>query len=167
MRDKPVPVNPVTRDERRCCLPCGPTKSTTGVKAKASAPPHATPHLRGLDIPWCVTSNPHGGTRSGLRQTADTPPQSWLTVGKMEERRDRLATPAARPLVPRPGGATGSPSVLQDELAAQHVLASVPATRRSVDPPSLVSWRSAPPSVPIAHAGPLPSSVWNAAEPSC
>src|SRR6266700_2779147 len=61
MRDKPVPVNPITRDQRRCCLPCGSVKSTMGVKAKASAPPHAAPHLRGLDIPWCVTSNPPGG----------------------------------------------------------------------------------------------------------
>jgi hypothetical protein len=61
MRDKSVPVNPATNDERRCCLPCGPAKSTTGVKAKTSAPPHSAPHLRGLDIPWCVTSNPPGG----------------------------------------------------------------------------------------------------------
>ncbi len=61
MRDNSAPVNPVTSDERRCCLPCGPAKSTTGVKAKTSAPPHSAPHLRGLDIPWCVTSNPPGG----------------------------------------------------------------------------------------------------------
>src|SRR6266699_1699755 len=71
MRDNSVPVNPVKSDEqrktsqecraRRCCLPCGPAKSTTGVKAKTSAPPHSAPHLRGLDIPWCVTSNPPGG----------------------------------------------------------------------------------------------------------
>jgi hypothetical protein len=71
MRDKSVPVNPVKNDEkrktpqecraRRCCLPCGPAKSTAGVKAKTSAPPHSAPHLRGLDISWCVTSNPPGG----------------------------------------------------------------------------------------------------------
>jgi hypothetical protein len=61
MRDKSVPVNPVNSDERRCCLPCRPAKSTTGVKAKTSAPPHPAPHLRGLDIPWCVTSSPPGG----------------------------------------------------------------------------------------------------------
>ena len=71
MRDNSVPVNPVKSDEkrktsqecqaRRCCLPCGPAKSTTGVKAKTRAPPHSAPHLRGLDIPWCVTSNPPGG----------------------------------------------------------------------------------------------------------
>jgi transposase len=61
MRDKLSKVNPVTRDERRCYLPCGPTKSTTGVKAKTSAPSHSAPHRRDLDIPWCVTSNPPGG----------------------------------------------------------------------------------------------------------
>jgi transposase len=61
MRDNFVPVNPITSDERRCCLPCGSAKSTTGVKAKTSAPPYSAPHLRGLDIPWCVTSNPPGG----------------------------------------------------------------------------------------------------------
>src|SRR5712692_10162646 len=71
MRDNSVPVNPVTSDEKRktpqecrarsCCLPCGPAKSTTGVKAKTSASPHSAPHLRGLDIPWCVTSSPPGG----------------------------------------------------------------------------------------------------------
>ena len=70
MRDYLRKVNPVKSDEqrktsqecraRRCCLPCGPAKSTTGVKAKTSAPSHSTPHLRGLDIPWCVTSNPPG-----------------------------------------------------------------------------------------------------------
>src|SRR5258706_4886950 len=85
----------------------------------------------------------------------------------MEERGDCLATPAERPLVPRPGGAMSPPSVLQDEPAAQHVLAPVPAKRRSVDPPCLVSWRSAPPPAPIEHADPLPRSVWNAAAPSC
>jgi hypothetical protein len=71
MRDNSVPVNPVKSDEqrktpqeyhaRRCCLPCGPAKSTTGVKAKTSAPPHSAPHLRGLDILWYVTSSPPGG----------------------------------------------------------------------------------------------------------
>src|SRR5260370_41833358 len=80
----------------------------------------------------------------------------------MRERGDRLATPAERPLVPRPGGATGSPSVLQDEPAAQHVLATALAERRSVDPPFLVSWRSAPPPAPVVQGGPLPPSARNA-----
>jgi Transposase/zinc-finger of transposase IS204/IS1001/IS1096/IS1165 len=61
MRDKLRKVNPVTKDERSCYLPCGPTKSTTGVKAKTSAPSHSAPHRCGLDIPWCVTRNPPGG----------------------------------------------------------------------------------------------------------
>src|SRR6266567_4256096 len=177
MRDNSVPVNPVKSDEqrktsqecraRRCCLPCGPAKSTTGVKAKTSAPPHSTPHLRGLDIPWCVTSNPPGGDAE--RAAADG---RHTTAGLAHGRQDGgprgLSGDSSRKaLVPRPGGATGSPSVLQDEPAAQHVLAPVPAKRRSVDPPFLVSWRSAPPPAPIARAGPLPRSAWNAAEPSC
>jgi Transposase len=85
MRDKPVPVNPVTRDERRCCLPCGPAKSTTGVKAKASAPPHSAPHLRCLDIPWCGTSNPPGGDAE--RAAADgRHTTAGLAHGRQDER---------------------------------------------------------------------------------
>ena len=166
MRDKSVPVNPVTRHERRCCLPGGSVKSTTGVKAKASAPPHAAPHLRGLDIPWCVTSNPPGGDAE--RAAADgRHTTARLAHGMLRERGDCLATPAERPLVPRPGGATGSPSVLQDEPATQHVLAPVPAKRRSVDPPCLVSWRAAPPPAVSAHYSPLLQSWVNASALFC
>jgi transposase len=93
MRDNSVQVNPVKSGEqrktsqecwaRRCCLPCGPTKSTTGVKAKTSAPPHSAPHLRGLDIPWCVRSNPPGGDAE--RAAADG---RHTTVGLAHGRHD-------------------------------------------------------------------------------
>jgi len=56
---------------------------------------------------------------------------------------------------------------LQDELVALCALSVVLVRRRSVDPPYLVSWRSAPPPAPVAHEGPLPPSVRNAGAPFC
>jgi hypothetical protein len=70
------------------------------VKAKTSAPLHAAPHLRGLDIPWCGTASPPGGDAE--RVAADGRySTAGLAHGRQEEGTgDRLATPAERPLVP-------------------------------------------------------------------
>jgi hypothetical protein len=66
------------------CFPWRLPKSSMAVKAKTSAPqpPHPN-HLRGLDKPCCVRSNPHreSGTRFGLRQTLEQP-RRGVTFGR-------------------------------------------------------------------------------------
>src|SRR6266516_8045247 len=78
------------------CPPCG-LPGVPRVSRPRRARPHIPPpHLRGLDIPWSVRSNPHGGDAE--RAAADGREAhhrgAWLTVCRREERGDRLATPA-------------------------------------------------------------------------